>query len=115
MKMTTAGLRNTYVTFYRPTISGQNASGEDIVSDVLLGTAWVMIRSTKGTEEERNREKVAIANFKITMGGLEGFTLQRKDYIAWGSPTARRLEIVDVEDVDQTKAQVLIFAMELAT
>ena len=40
MKMTTAGLRNTYVTFYRPTISGQNASGEDIVSDVLLGTAW---------------------------------------------------------------------------
>lgn len=105
-----AGRRNISVGFYRSVISGQNASGEDVIVATLLGTCWVHIAMERGREVELDREKRSQAKFRVVMDHpLDTFTLQRKDYLLWGS---RRLEIVDVEDTDQTRHSLVVYAEE---
>jgi len=108
-----AGNRRTRVSFYRPTVAGQNTSGEDVLaSNVLLGSAWVGIRALQGRELEAARQLYAEAVFEITMDHpLSGYTLQRKDIILWGSP-GRILDILDCEDPDQRRREVVIMAKE---
>ena len=103
--------RNNRVTFYRPEITGQNASGEDIIDPVELGHAWVKITALQGNELEAAHQIWAEARFRIEMEHpLKDYTLQRRDYFKWGS---RQLDIVDVEDPDQSRRTVVIHAREL--
>lgn len=105
-----AGLRNCRVTFYRPTISAQTASGEDTVTDVSLGSAWVQIRALAGRELEAAQQIFAEARFRVEIEHpLDEYTLQRKDKITWGS---RTLDILDVEDPTQTRRSQVILAKE---
>lgn len=108
-----AGPRNARVNFYRPTVTGQNTSGEDTVSNTLLGSAWVEIRSLRGTEREIGQQLAAEAQFMIlTEHPLDEYTLQRKDYITWGS---RTLDILSVEDPDQRRRGQVIYAKEFTS
>lgn len=105
-----AGPRNQLVTFLRPTVTSQNASGEDVVSNVTLGTAWVKIERLAGREAMRAQQLQAEAQFQITMDHpLSSFTLQRKDLIDWGD---RTLDILDAEDPNQRRRGVVILAKE---
>lgn len=105
-----AGPRNQLVTFYRPTVTGQNSSGEDTVSNVSLGTAWVKIERLAGREAARAQQLQAEAQFQVTMDHpLTSFTLKRKDLIEWGD---RTLDILDCEDPDQRRRGVVILAKE---
>ena len=105
-----AGPRNQLVTFRRPTVTGQNSSGEDVVSNLELGTAWVYIEAISGQEFTRGQQLQAQADFRVAMDHpLSGFTLQRKDTISWGS---RVLNILNCEDQDQRRRSVTILAKE---
>lgn len=107
-----AGPRRTRIDFYRPTVTGQNPSGENIVSNQLLGSAWASVEAMSGMESEAARQLFAEARFKITMDHpLSGYTLQRKDTISWGT---RTLDILDCEDPDQRRRGVVILAKEFA-
>lgn len=106
-----AGLRRSRVTFYRPTVSAQNSSGEDTKTNVSLGSAWVKITAMQGRELERAQQLQAEARFKIeTEHPLSEYTLQRADVITWGS---RTLDILDVEDQTQRRRGQVIYAKEL--
>ena len=106
-----AGHRRSRVTFYRPTVGSQNSSGEDVVRNVSLGSAWVAIRAMDGRELERAQQLQAEARFRVEMEHpLADYTLQRKDTITWGS---RTLDILDVEDPDQRRRKQVILAKEL--
>lgn len=106
-----AGLRRSRVTFRRPTITSQNSSGEDVKSNISLGSAWVKITALQGRELERAQQLQAEARFKIeTEHPLTSYTLQRADIIAWGS---RTLDILDIEDPNQRRRGQVIFAKEL--
>ncbi len=106
-----AGHRRSRVTFYRPTVTSQNSSGEDVESNVSLGSAWVKITALQGRELERAQQLQAEARFKIEMEHpLTDYALQRADTITWGS---RTLDILDVEDPDQRRRGLVIFAKEL--
>lgn len=107
----TAGQRNSHVSFYRPVITGQNASGEDVLgAPLLLGSAWVSIRPLRGNENEIDRQRQAEVLFEVGMDHpLAEFTLVRKDYIEWG---ARRLDITDVEDPNQRSRMIRLYARE---
>ena len=112
--MAHSGGRRNRVSFYRPTITGQNSTGEDVVSNVLLGSAWVEIIAIEGREIEIARQLWAEARFRITMDHpLSGYTLQRKDIILWGSP-GRTLDILDAEDLTNRHRQVVLIAKDLA-
>jgi SPP1 family predicted phage head-tail adaptor len=105
-----AGPRNQLVRFYRPTVTGQNTSGEDVVSSTLLGSAWVHVEALAGKEFTRGQQLQAEAEFKITMDHpLSGFTLRRKDTITWGT---RTLDILSCEDPTQRRREVVITAKE---
>lgn len=105
-----ASLRSSRVTFSRPTITGQNSSGENIKTYVTLGSAWVEIKAKQGKEMESGLQLTAEAQFKIRMEHpLSNYTLRREDRITWGS---RTLDIIDVEDPDQRRRGVTIFAKE---
>lgn len=102
--------RNSRVTFYRPTITGQTASGEDTVSDIELGSAWVKLTALQGMELQAAQQRWAEARFKIQMEHpLTEYTLQRKDYLTFGS---RQLDILDVEDPDQSRRGIVMLAKE---
>lgn len=108
-----AGNRSHRVTFTRPTVSAQNASGEDAVSNVDLGDAWVNIAALKGNEREAGQQLYAEAHYFITTEHpLASYTLQRKDKILWGSKT---LNILDIQDVDHKRRGLRIVAKELAS
>lgn len=105
-----AGPRRTRIEFFRPTITGQNPSGEDIVSNELLGGAWASVIAMSGREAEEARQLFAEARFKIEIEHpLGGYTLQRKDTISWGT---RTLDILDCEDPDQRRRSLVIMAKE---
>lgn len=106
-----AGLRRSRVTFRRPTVTSQSSSGEDVKSNVSLGSAWVKITALQGRELERAQQLQAEARFKIeTEHSLTTYTLQRADIISWGS---RTLDILDVEDPDQRRRGLVVYAKEL--
>lgn len=110
-----AGQRNTRVSFYRPTVTGQNSSGEDVVTNTLLGSAWVDIRSLQGREKEQAQQLQAVGLYKVTMDHpLSTFTLQRKDFILWGSP-GRTLSITDIEEPRQMRRELILTALEFAS
>lgn len=105
-----ASNRNSRVTFYRPTITSQNASGEDVYSNVTLGSAWVEIKALEGKEIEQGQQLKAEARFRIRMEHpLSQYTLRRADRITWGS---RTLDILDVEDPLGKRRRVTLFAKE---
>jgi SPP1 family predicted phage head-tail adaptor len=105
-----AGNRRSRVSFYRPTVTGQTASGEDTVSSVLLGTAWVQVEAITGSEREVGQQLWAEARFRIVMEHpLSSFALQRSDTIEWGT---RTLDILDCEDQNQRRREVRILAKE---
>jgi head-tail adaptor len=107
-----AGTRRNLVSIYRPTVIGQNASGEDVVSNVLLGEAWVRIDALAGREAESARQLFAEARFRVTLDHpLSSMTIQRKDIILWGSP-GRMLDILDVEDQTQRRRAVVLLAKD---
>lgn len=102
--------RNKRVTFYRRTITGQNASGEDVYLNVTLGSAWVEIKALDGKEIEKGQQLKAEARFRIDMDHpLSQYTLRRADRITWGS---RTLDILDVEDPTGLRRQLTILAKE---
>lgn len=106
-----AGTRNCLVTFYRPTVTAQNSSGEDVVSNVQIGRAWVQIMALVGKELEIARQLWAEARFRLILDHpLNGYTLQRADIVTWGT---RTLDILDAEDPDQQRRQVIVTAKEL--
>lgn len=105
-----AGPRNQRVTIYRPTVTGQNSSGEDIVENLDIGGAWVHIERLTGRELERAQQLQAEAQFRITADSpLGSFEIQRKDLIGWGS---RTLNILDAEDPNQRRRELAILAKE---
>lgn len=105
-----AGLRRSRVTFYRPTVGSQNSSGEDVKTNVSLGSAWVAIKALEGRELERAQQLYAEARFRIEMEHpLTDYTLQRADIVTWGS---RTLDILDAEDPNQQRRRVVMIAKE---
>lgn len=107
-----AGRRRTFVSIYRPTVTGQNASGEDTVANVFVASMWVDIQPMTGREAESARQLWAEARFRISAPHhLDEYTIQRKDIILWGSP-GRWLDILDVEDVDQRRRELVIYAKD---
>lgn len=105
-----AGQRRTRLTFKRPTVTGQNASGEDIVSNVSIGESWALVEQLTGRELAFAAQRFAEAQFRITINHpLSDFTPQRKDFISWGN---RTLNILDCEDPDQRRRYLHITASE---
>lgn len=87
----------------------QNTYGEDVVSWVAIGSYWANIRALQGRELETMQQTWAEARFRIDMRYQRGTTFQREDRITWGS---RTLNILDVEDPDQTQRRLFIVAKE---
>ncbi len=102
--------RNQRVTFYRPTISSQNSSGEDVVTNVSLGSAWVRIRPLSGREREQAQQLMAHAEFEIyAEHPLSGYTLQSKDIAEWGD---RTLDLYVPEDPTGKRRNIFLYAKE---
>lgn len=105
-----AGQRRTRIAFYRPTVTGQNASGEDLISNVKIGESWAQISQLTGRELQIAAQRFAEARFRIEIGNpLTGFTPQREDHILWGS---RRLNILDCEDPTQRRRYLNLIVSE---
>lgn len=105
-----AGQRRTRLTFYRPTIDSQNASGEDVVTNVEIGAAWAQMEALTGRELQIAAQRFAEAKFRIVIDNpLASFAPQREDFIQWGT---RRLNILDCEDPTQQRRSLVLLASE---
>lgn len=87
----------------------QNTYGEDVVTWNAIGSFWANIRAMQGRELETMQQTWAEARFRIDMRYQRGTDFQREDRITWGS---RTLNILDVEDPDQTQRRLFIVAKE---
>lgn len=89
----------------------QNAYGEDVVSWQDLMSVWALVRAAQGRELEAMRQTWAEARFKIRMA-YPPVPLRREDRLLWG---ARTLDILDVEDPDGLRREIVIVAREYTT
>ena len=89
--------------------TSQNTYGEDNQTPTVIGSYWANIRALQGRELETMQQTWSEARFRIDMRYQRGTTFRRKDIITWGS---RTLNILDVEDPDQTQRRLFIVAKE---
>ena len=103
------GILSDYLTFQRCTKS-QNAYGEDVLTwaDYMHGHGNV--RALMGREFEAVSQRWAEARFKIRLPWVSG--VQREDRILFGSPE-RTLDILDAEDPDGQRRELVIYAREV--
>ncbi len=82
------------VAIYRKTVTGQDATGADILgTPTLLGTFWANVQFITGHELQDASQRWAEAKYKITIRRQPGVTLQRDDTATWNSQT---LDILDI-------------------
>lgn len=102
-------LRHT-ISITTPTVTGQNSSGEDIVTDTPIGTFPCLIESLVGRELERAMQMWAQAKYKITMRRQPGVVFTRTMSATFGS---RVLDILDVEDLgEDLRPEVIMYAQD---
>lgn len=104
-------LARAHITILRASVT-QNSFGEDVVTWSNLLSCWANIRAMKGREMETAQQTWAEARFKIDMRFQKGTELRRKDRLLWGT---RTLDILDVEDPDQTQRRLFLIAKEFVS
>jgi len=107
-----AGALRSRVTVQRKTITAQNSDGADVVDWTLDvdGPFWATIDALQGRQLEAMQQIWAEARFRVTIRYQEGVPIARADRLLWGT---RILDILDAEDPDQRKRQVVMICKEL--
>lgn len=88
-------------------MTGQNSSGEDIITWTEVGTGfWCNIAPLQGRELSDALQRWAEARYSITLRHQPGITFTRKMRITWGS---RTIDILDVQDVAESLRPEVVF------
>ena len=93
-----------------PQIASQDSFGQDVITDVEVGTFWCLVEPLQGREKEAVQQRWAEARYKITMRHQPGITFKAKMTVDWNGLT---LDILDVEDTQSTlRPEVVMFARD---
>lgn len=86
----------------------QNAYGEDVITWQPFMTLWCHVRALVGQEMQSVQQAWAEARFKIRTY-YPPAEIRREDRAVWGS---RVLDILDAEDPDGVRRELVIYARE---
>ena len=104
------GLRRDYLTFESPTKT-QDSYGQDVITWSTYMQTYGNVRAMTGRELEAVQQRWAEARFKIRIP-YPPIRVNREDRIRYGSPE-RTLDIIDAEDQDGVRSEMVIYAMEM--
>lgn len=101
------GLLNDRVVIQRATKT-QNAYGEDVITWSPVMTIWAHVRAMVGQELQSVQQTFAEARFKLRTYYPQT-PIKREDRAIW---QGRTLDILDAEDPDGVRRELVIYARE---
>lgn len=98
------------ITIQEKTVTGQDSYGQDTVIWPTYHACWASVDSLQGREFQAVQQRWADARFRVRIRYKAG--IQRAMRIVWGM---RTLDILDAEDPDNTKRQIVMYCKELVS
>ena len=106
------GILRDQIVIQSPVRSTNSYAELNITSWTDIATVYANVRAMTGRELESVQQRWAEARFKVRMPFMKDLTIQRDYRAAWGT---RKLDILDVEDPDGMRRELIMYCKEFVS